>query len=90
MSSLLARETLGWAPAMWETEVVCSACSGTHVICATIIPRAFTYACPESGTVVDLPYRDPSKTPDPWREVSERSPGAIPVEDAQSRGHLEI
>jgi len=75
---------------MWETEVLCSACSGKHVVCATIIPRAFTYECPASGTLVDLPFRDPSKTPEPWREVSDCSPDAVQALDASSRGTLEI
>jgi len=71
---------------MWETDVVCSACSGTHLVCASIIPRAFSYECPQTGTRVELPFRDPTRTPRPWTEVSECSPQSITVDDVQTRG----
>ena len=74
---------------MWETEVVCTACSGTHIVNAAIIPRAFSYTCPERGEHVELPFRDPSRTPEPWREVNRASAGAVEV-DAQARGPLDI
>lgn len=75
---------------MWETEVICSACGGTHIVRADFIPRAFSYVCPVDGARVDLPYRDPSRTPGPWREVSSPSPEAIEALDVQPRGNLEI
>lgn len=78
------------AGTMWETDVVCSACSGTHRVCASIIPRAFSYECPGTGQRVDLPFRDPIATPHPWNEVSECSATAVRIDDAQHRGSLEI
>ena len=74
---------------MWETELVCTACSGTHTMSAAIIPRAFSYTRPRSGEHVELPFRDPSRTPEPWREVNNASPGAIEV-DPQGHGTLDI
>ena len=75
---------------MWETDVVCSACDGTHVVRADFIPRAFSYACPVDGARVELPFRDPTRTPGPWREVSTGSVGAVEALDVQPRGTLEI
>ena len=75
---------------MWETEVVCTACSGTHIVCASIIPRAFSYLCPQTDTRVELPFHDPSRMPRPWIEVGECSPRAIQIEDAQARGNFEM
>jgi len=75
---------------MWETDVICSACNGTHVVGADFIPRAFSYACPVDGAHVELPYRDPTRTPGPWREVSTPSADAVKATDVQPRGNLEI
>ncbi len=75
---------------MWETSVICSSCSGTHRVCATILPRSFSYVCPLTSERVELSYRDPSRTPDPWREVESCSTDAVRVEAAEDHGTLDI
>lgn len=76
---------------MWQAEIRCEACGGTHVLWAQSegIPRTFTFQCPTAERVVSLRYRDPSRMTEPWKRVTERRPGAIEVDSAESRGTFE-
>ena len=75
---------------MWETEVICKECEKPHLVCAEVIPRAFTFECPDTNQRVDMPFRDPSRIPDPWSEVSACSPRAITAIFTEEQGTFEM
>lgn len=64
---------------MWEAPVVCKSCEGTHLVRADVLPRSFSFECPQTGERVDMPFRDPSRMSEPWAEVATPSPEAIPT-----------
>lgn len=77
---------------MWKVEVQCPECQSTHELHAQldVMPRAFSYVCPETEGSVEIRYRDPSVQPHPWSEAEEPSPGSIAVSTADTGGSLEI
>ena len=60
------------------------------LVCAEIKPRAFGFECPETSTLVDMPFRDPSLLADPWSEVEGPSPQAVRAISAEEQGRFEV
>lgn len=75
---------------LWETEILCSSCGGTHLLCSEIIPRVFEYECPVTRARVSVPFRDPSRMPQPWAEVDSPSPDGIRTLVAEVHGRFEV
>jgi hypothetical protein len=75
---------------MWEATIICKSCDKTHLVCAEIKPRAFGFECPETSTLVDMPFRDPSLLADPWSEVEGPSPQAVRAISAEEQGRFEV
>ncbi len=77
---------------MWEAEVVCNECRGTHAIHSELEakPRSFVFQCPATSRKVAIRFVDPSVVTSPWSEVSDHRAGSIPVDAAEAGGSFDL
>jgi hypothetical protein len=86
----LRRHRTGSISTVWEAQIHCTSCGEAHRLSAELNPRAFSFECPRTRERVDVPFHDPSRLVDDWREVERRSPDAVEVLNAESQGKIDL